>query len=244
MAATSIKPRLPSGAKTMRPSDVHAPPAESVGASTTRVGPSPPETGMRQIAPREKYATAEPSGEKKGALPPVVSGSSRSFAAFTRDRTDEDTPPAIRRAFGRVREPLAVGGDRERAEDAVFRNGDREPNGGWRWRRRCTGASRSRSTAVQQLISLAARTHVAEMDCRGGGRALRSCRVVARSTYGFSNCNRDAAHRRDFPDARVRAGSQHQFGPIRAVAEHPARKRPSRCAAPRRFALSSRIARP
>ena len=69
-------------------------------------------------------------------------------------------------------------------------------------------------------VSLAARTHVAEMDCRGGGCAQCARRVVDRSTYGFSNCNRDPAHRRDFSNAGVRTGGQRQFGPIHALAEH------------------------
>ncbi len=57
----------------MRPSGVQVPPAESVGASATRVGRSPPETDMRQMAPCEKYARDEPSGEKNGELAPIVS---------------------------------------------------------------------------------------------------------------------------------------------------------------------------
>src|SRR6185295_3430633 len=81
VAGTCINPELPSGANTMRPSDVQVPPAESDGAGVMRCGGPLIETVVRQRDPREKYATDLPSGEKNGVLAPVVSASSRSFAA-------------------------------------------------------------------------------------------------------------------------------------------------------------------
>ena len=172
-----------------------------LGASTTRVRAST--AGDRRCARSRRERNTRPTSRLARR---TVSLRRRYLAVPDRratscgKRSNEQTPAAIRRALCRIHEPLAIRRHRERAENAICRQWapmKRTAGGGGG---ACVAGSRRCSKATQgshcPAVSLAARTHVAQMDYRGGGRALCARRVVARSTYGFSNCNRDAADRR------------------------------------------------
>ena len=76
-----------------------------------RCGTPPFEIEVRQIAPREKYATADPSGEKNGVLAPMRARQLAVAGGAFRNRSDEQTPQPVFVAFGRIGEPPAVGGN-------------------------------------------------------------------------------------------------------------------------------------
>ena len=116
---------------------VHVPPADSAGCiDDAHRRFRSRRRGLCQIAPREKYATDEPSGEKNGVRRADGVGQFLIGRRFTAQRAHEQAPASIRRAFCRIDEPLAIRRHRERAEDAIFRNGHGEANGGRRRRRR------------------------------------------------------------------------------------------------------------